>query len=116
MPYDRTTYASGWGDWGMIFYQLYHTPISELKFWVCGLADGDYIDLSDWFEELFTAHASFCNINGTVVPTAAQHSNLGIILASGGNAAWVQIFHSSGLRLDVQVTGHKVESNDALLY
>ena len=109
MPHDRTTYVSGYGDFGILFYQLYHSPASEMKFWACGLADGDWIDLSDYLQEIFTVQATF---NADDLRNVGKIRAINVVI-SGANSTIIRPFNTSGYTVDYQVTGHKAEGGAA---
>jgi len=105
MPYDRTDWISGYGTFGIIFGQLYHTPISQMHFWACGLADGDQLDLSDWFQEVLTVHATF---NAEDLINVAGGNAINVVI-SGANNNIIRPFKTSGYTVDYLVIGHKAE-------
>ena len=109
MPHDRTDYMSGYGDFGMLFGQLYHTPASIMHFWACGLADGDQLDLSDYFEEVFTVQATF---NSEDYATTGHGRPVDVVI-SGANSNIIRVFFTSGYRVDYEVVGHKAEGGAA---
>ena len=100
---NETHLISGYGDsHEMLFGQLYHTPASIMKFWACGISDGDYIDLSDYFEEVYTVQATFNSeaLGGGLVPAIN-------VIVSG--MVDIMPYGTSGFKVDYEVTGHKTE-------
>ena len=110
MPSDLTSKISGWGN-GVIFGQIYHTPYSKLIFRLSGISNGDYVDLSDYFQEVYSVHAT---PNSDANNTADTLS----VTISGtypNNTGTVVIFNDplAGVIYDFEVIGHKAECGDA---
>ena len=105
---DKTDYISGWGN-GVIFGQVYHTPYSVMWFRLSGINDGDYVDLSDWFQNVYSVHA-------TANSDAGGTDNLSVQISGTypNNTGTVIIFHdpNSGVIYDFEVLGHKAEAGD----
>jgi len=49
-------YGDGYGP--DLFGQVYHTPVSQLWFRLSGISSGDYVNLSGWFQCVYSVHAS----------------------------------------------------------
>lgn len=109
---DRTDHMSGWESVnGIIFGQVYHTPASQMFFWIGGLNDGDHVDLSDYFEDICTAKIQLMS------GACANLSRTPIAMPSGvGNVhpmTNLYFYCTSGLKIDVMVVGHKAEGGAA---
>jgi len=102
---DRTSYISGWNG-QLVFGQLYHTPVSIMVFWACGLSDGDYIDLSDYFQEIYTVEATFNSNNARGV----NDLNAVNVYISGSTV--IMPYNTSGYSVNYVVFGHKAEASD----
>ena len=93
--------ASGWNDHnvtGLIFGQLYHTPVSILEFWGT-FNDGDFVDLGDYFQNIYSVFVTPNQDASGVAPSA---------MISG--STYVIFYDGSGLVQNVLVFGHKAEN------
>jgi len=108
MPYDRTDYMSGWNN-EIIFGQLYHTPVSILVFWACGMADEDYFDVSEYLQEVYTVEATF---NSADYAAAGGGHAIDVVI-SGANNTLILPYFTSGYTVNYVVFGHKAEGGAA---
>jgi len=119
MVHDRTDYASGF-DCGFIFGQLYHTPVSILEFWACGIADGDWIYLDNLthmdgtvgLQTIYSVQATYNTADYTDFSGIIGQPPIDVFIS--GVAIFP--FHTSGLRVNYLVFGHKSEDEDAALH
>ena len=105
--------ADGTDD--QIFGQVYSTPVSIMWFRLSGVANGDYVDLSTWFQCVYSVHAVANNDQGGTADTFS-------VQISGtypANCGPVIILHDPRVATtiyDFMVIGHKAEDDDAALY
>lgn len=90
-----------------IFGQLYHTPVSIMWFRISGFANGDHVDLTPWFQCVYSVHA-------TRNSDAGGGNDTFSIQISGtypANCGPVLIFHdpTADVIYDFEVIGHKQE-------
>ena len=108
MPHSKPPTTLTWGDGEeYVFGQIYHTPVSILYMRVSGLTDGDYTDLSNWFQCVYSVHASRNSDAGGTIDTLC-------IQISGtypNNCGPVILYHNPDtvVLYDVKVIGHKAE-------
>ena len=107
MP-DYTRYMSGWNG-EIIFGQLYHTPVSILEFWACGIADGSYFDVSDYMQEVYSVQATF---NSPDYQAAGGGNAVNVVISGANNTILVPYF-TSGYTVNYMVFGHKTEGGAA---
>lgn len=89
----------------VIFGQIYHTPASQMWFRLSGLADADYVDLSPWFQCVYSVHF----YRNTDAAGAADTLGVQISGVVPNNCGPVLIFHNPDIdeTYDFQVIGHK---------
>jgi len=89
----------------IIFGEIYHTPASQMWFRLSGIANSDYINLSAWFQCVYSVHFYRNSDAGGAVDTMS-------VQISGtvpNNCGPVLIFHDPDLTevYDFHVIGHK---------
>jgi len=111
MPHSKPPTTVDWADGtAYTFAQIYHTPVSVMYFRASGLANGDYTDLSNWFQCVYSVHATR---NTRVGDGAADTMSIQISGTYPNNCGPVIIYHdpdtTSGCVYDIKVIGHKAE-------
>ena len=108
MPHNETHMMSGWNG-ELIFGQLYHTPVSEMVFWSCGIANGDWFQLSPWFQEIYSVEATF---NSQDYMTTGKGRPVNVFI-SGTAQTVILPYFTSGYKVNYHVFGHKAECGSA---
>ena len=105
---DYSHYMSGWNG-EIIFGQVYHTPVSQLIFWACGITDGNHLDVSDYLQEVYTVEATF---NSPDYRDAGGGNAINVVI-SGANNTLLFPYFTSGYTVNYVVFGHKTEGGAA---
>ena len=106
---DYSHYMSGWNG-ELIFGQLYHTPVSEMVFWACGMANGNHFDLTPWFQEVYSVEATFNSRNYALY---AGRVGRAVDVWICGVTTTIMPYYTSGYHVNYHVFGHKAECGTA---